>query len=270
MTNKDYKKYTKQAKAGIKGEAFFEALISDYALPHHIVGSKDLGIDYICEWVYGDRPTGFLFGVQVKTFSRRNLRLRDLGQTDYRNNLHKYEIEHNQLDIKIKTQSYWRGLGMPIYLFAIVYSESDHNIDCFYKRFTRALTTPNSLDENGFYKVNDGTTFLAFADQESKKHGFARDLFVDTIRVSYYKGYIPPISPRSIGLEEFPENNFVFGEVIQEYREIVCQTYIKTRKYLEVLCEDRHTSPKVQKTTDSSVGSDTSAMTPSAEIPEDE
>lgn len=63
MGNNQYKKYTAQAKAGIKGEAFFEALISDYSLPHHIVGSKDLGIDYICEWVYGDKPTGILYAV---------------------------------------------------------------------------------------------------------------------------------------------------------------------------------------------------------------
>jgi len=75
MTNSDYKKYTAQAKAAIKGEAFFEALISDYSIPHHVVGLKDVGIDYFCEWVYGDKPTGILYAVQVKTLSKRSVRL---------------------------------------------------------------------------------------------------------------------------------------------------------------------------------------------------
>ncbi|MGH8067350.1 MAG: hypothetical protein ACRERE_19385 [Candidatus Entotheonellia bacterium] len=66
IDNESYKRYTIQAKRWIKGEAFFEALISDYSLPHHIVSPKDVGIDYICEWVYGDRPTGILYAVQVK------------------------------------------------------------------------------------------------------------------------------------------------------------------------------------------------------------
>jgi hypothetical protein len=79
MTDRGYKKYTAQAKAGIKGEAFFEALVSDYSLPHHIVGLKDVGIDYICEWVYGDKPTGLLYAVQVKTLSKQNVVLEDLG-----------------------------------------------------------------------------------------------------------------------------------------------------------------------------------------------
>ena len=46
MSEEEYKKYTLQARRGIKGEAFFEALISDYCIPHQIVGPKDIGIDY--------------------------------------------------------------------------------------------------------------------------------------------------------------------------------------------------------------------------------
>ena len=68
MTDSDYEKYTAQAKAGIKGEAFFEALVSDYSIPHHILGLKDVGIDYLCEWVYGDKPTGILRGSGKDTF----------------------------------------------------------------------------------------------------------------------------------------------------------------------------------------------------------
>lgn len=54
-------KYRAQAKAATKGEAFFQALVSDYSIPHHIMGQKDIGIDYICEWVYGDQPSGILY-----------------------------------------------------------------------------------------------------------------------------------------------------------------------------------------------------------------
>jgi Domain of unknown function (DUF4365) len=49
MTGQFYKKYTRQAKAGIKGESFFESLISDYPIPHKIFGAKDVGLDFICE-----------------------------------------------------------------------------------------------------------------------------------------------------------------------------------------------------------------------------
>ena len=58
MAEKDYKQYTIQAKRGIKGEAYFESLISDYSIPHRVSGPKDVGIDYFCEWVFDDRPTG--------------------------------------------------------------------------------------------------------------------------------------------------------------------------------------------------------------------
>ncbi len=268
MAENLYSKFTKQARAGIKGEAFFEALIVEYALPHHIVGSKDLGIDYLCEWVHGDRPTGFLFAVQVKTIARENASLKDLGHIDNRNRLQKFLIKNSQLGIQEKTLQYWRGLGMPIYLFVIVYSALNNVLDCYYKRFTPELT--GGAKEECYYKVNDGTTFFAFADHDKRKHGFARDLFIDTIRYSYYKGYISYISPRTIGLDEFPEKDAVFGDVIQEYRENVCQTYNKTRIYLDNLCEEQHASPRIEKGVASSARIDTSSAVPSAEIPEDE
>ena len=45
-------KFTVQAKTCIKGEAFFESLLAEYAIPHHIQGAKDLGADYLCQWSY--------------------------------------------------------------------------------------------------------------------------------------------------------------------------------------------------------------------------
>ncbi|MFH1008275.1 MAG: DUF4365 domain-containing protein [Candidatus Latescibacterota bacterium] len=237
MTNNEYKQVTAQAKAGIKGEAFFESLVSDHSLPHHIVGSKDLGIDYICEWIYGDRPSGILYAVQVKTFSQQNVRITDLGP-DRRNQLRRYSIEHNYLEIDARTQRYWRGLGMPVYLFVIVYSESQGisgRLDCYYQRFTPILTTNATQEQADFYKVNDGTTFLAFADQNTRIGGFARDLFIDLMRCSYSKGSISYISPRIMGLEQFPEEDAVFKELFGDYREIIRVTYDKTRRFLEQL-----------------------------------
>jgi hypothetical protein len=242
MTDHDYKKYTAQAKASIKGEAFFEALVSDYSVPHHIVGPKDVGIDYICEWVYGDRPTGILYAVQVKTLSVRNVRLKNLGRKERYNELEEYEIVNSNLYIDDRTLQYWRGFGMPVYLFVIIYSEpldQGGQLDCFYKRFTVVLTTPRTQEQENFYKVNNGTAFLAFADQQSKKYGFARDLFIDLIRCSYYKGSISYISPRTIGLEQFPDEDTVFGDLLMEYHENVYASYAKTRHFLDLILRNQ-------------------------------
>jgi hypothetical protein len=105
MNECDHKKYTAQAKAGIKGEAFFETLVSDYCIPHHIVGPKDVGIDYICEWVYGDRPTGILFAVQVKTLSAHGVRLEPIGPNKRFNELIGYRITNTHLTIDERTST---------------------------------------------------------------------------------------------------------------------------------------------------------------------
>jgi hypothetical protein len=236
MDNGDYKKYTAQAKAAIKGEAFFEALVSDYSIPHHIVGPKDVGIDYICEWVYGDRPTGILYAVQVKTLSAHNVKLELLGPKKAFNELDEYRMVKPNLRIDERTLQYWRGFGMPVYLFLIVYSEPLHQggqLDCYYKRFTPMLTTNRTQEQENFYKVNEGTTFLAFADQQSKRYGFARDLFIDLMRCSYYKGTISYISPRTIGLEQFPQEDAVFVDLLKEYYGNVYRTYAKTKEFFE-------------------------------------
>src|SRR5690349_1642890 len=64
---RDYKQYAQTARRGTKGEAFFESLIVDYAIPHRISRQNDLGVDFLCEWTHGDRPTGILFVAQIKT-----------------------------------------------------------------------------------------------------------------------------------------------------------------------------------------------------------
>ena len=61
------KQYTSEARRGIKGEAFFETLIVDHAIPHRIARQNDLGVDFLCEWTHGERPCGVLFTAQVKS-----------------------------------------------------------------------------------------------------------------------------------------------------------------------------------------------------------
>jgi len=246
MTDYDYKKYTAQAKAAIKGEAFFEALVSDYSIPHHIVGSKDIGLDYICEWVYGDKPTGILYAVQVKTLSAHCVKLEPLGPKTGFNDLMEYRIVNPHLHIDERTLQYWRGLGMPVYLFAIIHTEpfgEGGQLDCYYQRLAPMLTTEGVEQGESFYKVNNGATFLAFADSCSKKYGFARDLFIDLIRCSYCKGSISYISPRTLGLEMFPEEDAVFGDLFQVYQEKILKTYAKTRGFLERILSNQAEPP---------------------------
>lgn len=155
------------------------------------------------------------------------------------NGLDKYAISNSNLVIDDKTLHYWKGLGIPVYLFAIVQSATDSDeqrLDCYYKRFTPVLTTSKKQEELDFYKVSDGTSFIAFAHPTKKRLGFARDLFIDYMRWSYYKGFITYLPPETIGLDQFPGENAVFIDLLKEYKDKVCLTYAKTRSFLEQYC----------------------------------
>jgi len=225
MNNDEYKKYTIQAKRGIKGEAFLESLVSDYCLPHQVVGPKDIGIDYICEWVHGDKPTGILFAVQVKTFSEDTAKPKFIEVDNKLNKLCKYDICNSNLIIDENTLHYWRGLGMPVYLFAIIQRLTDkkeERLDCYYKRFTQILTKEEWPEKSDFYrefyKVNKGNLFIAFKNPVIRKYGFARDLFIDHVRCCYCKGSIIYMDPHSVGLKQFPKFA-LFKDLFQEYKE---------------------------------------------------
>ncbi|HSP87049.1 MAG TPA: DUF4365 domain-containing protein [Ignavibacteriaceae bacterium] len=237
MNKGDYKKYTRQAKISIKGESFFGSLVSDYCIPHQIVGSKDIGLDYICEWVYDEKPTGVLFAVQIKTFSEETAKPKLIEECNKYNHLKEYEIKNSNLNIDEKTLFYWKGFGIPIYLFAICFN-AQGDLDCYYKRFTPVLTKEADLKNinyhSDYYKINDGHKFLAFQDAEKRTLGFARDLFIDYTRCNYSKGSIIYLNPRNIGLNQFPEGN-IFPDLFEEYKEEIIATYEKTRTYLESL-----------------------------------
>ncbi len=67
------------------------------------------------------------------------------------------------------------------------------------------------------YRVDDGAKFRAFADEERRTKGFARDLFIDLMRWSYFKGSIAWMNPRKLGLQQFPEEANVFEEFVKTY-----------------------------------------------------
>ena len=236
MTGQFYKKYTRQAKVGIKGEAFFESLISDYSIPHKISGAKDVGLDFICEWVFRDKPSGVLFGVQIKTLSDKRTRAKPYGISAL-NGLEQYKIGSSKLRVDASTLTYWKAFGLPIYLFVILLQSKIEGevLNCYYKRFTPILTERSSQEDEYFYKVNsDRNIFLAFKNLDRKNDGFTRDLFIDYTRWNYFKGSITYPNPRTLGLQEFPEEG-VFVDLFTEYYQQIINTYNRTTQYLQLL-----------------------------------
>jgi hypothetical protein len=235
-------KYSVQARSCIKGESFFESLIAEYAIPHQVVGQKDIGVDFICEWAYEEEPSGFLFAAQVKTFTVNNANTpKSLGITNPGHNaLEAFSISNSNLVIKEATLEYWKGLGLPTYLFAVANWQRGHakrdEMEMFYKRFTPVLTGDSRQEDERFYQVNSGARFRAFADEANKTQGFVRDLFVDLMRWSYCKGNIAWINPRRLGLQQFPEKDAIFDEFFEKYKAQICETYSQTKEYLERHC----------------------------------
>ena len=186
-----------RSRSSGSGEAFFESLVVDYAIPHRIARQNDLGIDFLCEWIYRDRPSGILFSIQIKTTTSDVVKPVFVRQSPL-NALDMYTLKGaNKADDR--TINYWKGLGLPAYLFYVIENESNCSLDCYHKRYTPLLDGHASSDEktgtNLFYRVNNGATFLAFADAEKEIGGFARDLIIDYARLSYSKGHIVQRTP---------------------------------------------------------------------------
>lgn len=229
-----YKKYTIQARHGIKGEAFFESLIADYSLPHRISGSKDIGVDFICEWNFDDKPSGVLYIVQVKTLESKSIRGRTKGTRNSLNRLMGYNLTNSHLKIDDPTLDYWRGFGIPAYLFLVLLDSDASPRECYYRRYTHLLTeVKETYDEDissEYYRVDDGGRFLAFQDSVVHAGGFARDLFIDYVRCQYSKGSITYIDPKKLGLDEFQENA-IFEDLLGIYRNSIIPTYQILHQY---------------------------------------
>jgi hypothetical protein len=209
MAGDDHKKYTEQARRGVRGEAYFESLMVEHAIPHRIARQNDLGVDFLCEWVYGDRPTGILFSAQVKSTTSDKVEPK-LENEKKPNCLDKYRLDGAER-IDDRTLDYWKSLGLPAFLFYVIDDQPNGSsqLDCYYKRYTPLLDGhPDSDDKCGarsFFRVNQGARFLAFADSTKEIGGFARDLVVDYVRLSYSKGYIIQLTPRQLGFWPFPK-----------------------------------------------------------------
>jgi hypothetical protein len=85
-------------------EAEIKGLLSDFSISAK--QDPDIGVDYICELLRGDTPTGKFFGVQVK--ARKNLKHRP------------------SISIKKKTVRHW--FRLPFTVFLIVLDKKRGNI----------------------------------------------------------------------------------------------------------------------------------------------
>jgi len=239
------KKYTDEAKLGIRGEGFFESIISKYAIPHHIEGLKDIGIDFICQWVYKTNPTKVFFATQIKTFITDGSDAQPIneGPNDL-NKLDEFRINYKGLWIKPTTRRYWQGFNMPVYLFAICSNDADGWLDCYYKRYTPILLNESKpRTAENFFKVNEGFKFLAFAktskdEKESEGFlGFARDLFIDYMRCSYFQGSAEYLDPTSLGLRGYPDRNAILIDLAKDYGRQLVDAYFRLEDLIDKVPE---------------------------------
>lgn len=223
-------KYIKEKQIGNRGEAFFESLISEYALVHKIDSSKDVGLDFLCEWVYGEKLTQLLFGVQVKTTNNKKITLANKKRSRL-NLLMEYKASYK---IKEKTLKYWSGFDFPVFLFLI--KVEGGRIGCYYKRYTSILHGKTKERNELFYKVNDDNKFIAFKYENGKDFcgGFCRDLFFDHLRCQHNKGMLSGINPQELGLTYWRSDTLYEG-VYDNYKEKIKETidrYNKFKKFL--------------------------------------
>lgn len=216
-------KYLKSKQLGNKGEAFFENLISEYAIAHKIDSSKDVGLDFLCEWVYGERPTQLLFGIQVKT--RTNKKLFLINERSRLNLLREYKCSFS---IKQDTLNYWKGFNFPVFLFLI--NIIDKGINCYYKRYTSILHGKQKENEAPFYEVNNGNKLLAFKPEKNFCGGFCRDLFFDHLRCQHNKGMLSGVDPQDLGLSHW-KRDVLYKGVFDDYKKQIRETFNKYNEY---------------------------------------
>lgn len=224
-------------RIGNRGEAFLEFIMSKHCLMHKISGYKDIGLDYICEWLVDGSPTRILFGIQIKTSDSEEIKIRSLGRNAKMNGLDKFKFTRAPVwNIEDRTIYYWMGFEIPIYLFFVF--KDDSLFDCYYQRLTpklhmsnRELAIRKIKDYKGeeIYKVNDGNEFRAIIHRGRQDGGFARDLFFDYVRCAYYSGSPQYRDSRDFGLKGW-EGNKLYIDILSEkespYVERVQQTLL--------------------------------------------
>lgn len=208
------------------GEAFVESVLSEYAIVHKIDGSKDVGLDMLCEWVKGEIPTQILFGIQVKT-TRKLLKTRI--ETNGANYLEGYK---KHVFIKETTLDYWKGFDFPVFVFLVVIPENINRI-LYYKRYTPILHEQVEAKKEPFYSALKDDKFQAYVpgpERWPKTGGFCRDLFFDCLRCQHNKGLLSGVDPKSLGLEGWSKDVLYEG-VYDEYMDKILSTLKEYKKY---------------------------------------
>jgi len=214
-------------RIGNRGEAFLEFIMSKHCLMNKIVGYRDVGVDYICEWLNGDTPTRILFGIQVKTTERKDVTVTNKGINRRLNELPKVEISPSPFDIEGKTIEYWSGLSIPLYLFLVIKESDEEIFNTYYTRLTPVLHKKdgnivgkiNEIKKGLFYQANKNSEFSAIVPKPNKDGGFVRDLFIDSIRCSYQSGSVMYRDPGESGIN-WPKDKIypdVLGEEKADY-----------------------------------------------------
>jgi len=186
------KRHLRTARVGIKGEAYFELLMSDNAIVHKITTNKDTGVDFLCHWLDEDMPSNKMFAVQVKT--RSSVTPTNLTTINKYNSLPEYCI--NSIDSKLTNAdiSFWKLFNIPVYLFVLIYG-GEHIPECFYKRLTPSITLSKDrlnntviekIKREPFYKIDPQRVH----ERSNANYGFYRDLCIDSVRCMYNMGAI--------------------------------------------------------------------------------
>lgn len=212
--------YLKSKQKGNKGEALVESILSDHAIVHKIDGSKDIGIDMICEWVNGERPTQLMFGVQVKTL---DIKLKLKKEKSKINWLEEY---NGSVSIKQVTLDYWRGFDFPVFVFLVDLKSSK----IYYKRYTSIVHGLILHTVEPFYLATKGGKFQAYVQGGKHTWGFCRDLFFDHLRCQHNKGALSGVNPKDLGLRGWTKEALYKG-VFDQYKNRIRATYNRYQKW---------------------------------------
>ena len=117
-------KRTKSQKIGVSAADLLSSVFAEFCNVIPVPQDRDLGIDFICEIMQGEHPTGKLFNIQCK------------GKEEA-------EVESNSITVPIKvaTLNYWSLQPNPTFLIVV-----DCQNDCFYWSFPQDFL--DSLNKN--------------------------------------------------------------------------------------------------------------------------
>ena len=212
--------YLKSKQKGNAGEALVESALSKYAIVHRIDGSKDVGLDMICEWVFGEKPTQTMFGIQVKTLEKKLSLIKDKSNLNW---LPEYK---GTVYIKQNTLNYWSGFDFPVFVFLVDLNK----LDIDYKRYASIVHGLVDHKNEPFYLVADNQGFKAYVEGDIHTWGFCRDLFFDHLRCQHKKGNLSGVNPRNLGLRGW-EQEALYKGVFDQYKKEIRKTYNRYNRF---------------------------------------